>query len=229
MKKKFLSNHIAPLVLGILMISALIGMLLYAPTENVMGDTQRIFYFHVPAAVNSFICFFIVFIASIQFLRTRKTYWDKLALSAAQVGVVFCLIVLITGPIWAKPIWGVFWRWEPRLTTVLIMFTNYGAYLIMRSYENNSDRVQRIASVIGIVAFLNVPLVYFAVDLWSADQQLHPQRNVEIDPKMRIALYISFAAHISLLVFLLLRRVHLYQIEEAITHLRTHVHDQIDR
>jgi|TARA_B100001094_G_scaffold316825_1_gene358506 heme exporter protein C len=109
------------------------------------------------------------------------------------------------------------------------MFTNYGAYLIMRSYENNSDRVQRIASVIGIVAFLNVPLVYFAVDLWSADQQLHPQRNVEIDPKMRIALYISFAAHISLLVFLLLRRVHLYQIEEAITHLRTHVHDQIDR
>lgn len=109
------------------------------------------------------------------------------------------------------------------------MFTNYGAYLIMRAFENNSDRIQRIAAVIGIVAFLNVPLVYFSVDLWAADQQLHPQRNVELDPKMRTALYVSFAAHITFLAFLILRRLHLYQVEETISRLRSHVHAQIDR
>ena len=229
MIKNLLASQIVPIVLCLLMVSALVSILLYAPTESVMGETQRIFYFHVPAAVNSFICFFLVFVGSTQFLRTRKAYWDKLALSTAEIGVVFCLIVLITGPLWAKPIWGVYWRWEPRLTTVLIMFTNYGAYLIMRAFENNSDRIQRIAAVIGIVAFLNVPLVYFSVDLWAADQQLHPQRNVELDPKMRTALYVSFAAHITFLAFLILRRLHLYQVEETISRLRSHVHAQIDR
>ena len=205
------------------MVSALSTILLYAPTESVMGDTQRIFYFHVPAAVNTFISFFIVFIGSIQFLRTRKSYWDKLALSAAQVGILFCLIVLITGPLWAKPVWGVFWRWEPRLTTVLIMFSNYTAYLMLRRFENNSDRILRIASVIGIIAFLNVPLVYFAVDLWAADQQLHPQRGVDIDPKMRLTLYVSFIAHFCLLTYLILQRLHLHQIQETVLQLKTMV------
>jgi len=194
-----------------------------------MGDTQRIFYFHVPAAVNTFISFFIVFVGSIQFLRTRKSYWDKLALSAAQVGILFCLIVLITGPLWAKPVWGVFWRWEPRLTTVLIMFSNYTAYLMLRRFENNSDRILRIASVIGIIAFLNVPLVYFAVDLWAADQQLHPQRGVDIDPKMRLTLYVSFIAHFCLLTYLILQRLHLHQIQETVLQLKNSVNNTINR
>ena len=211
------------------MVSALSTILLYAPTESVMGDTQRIFYFHVPAAVNTFISFFIVFIGSIQFLRTRKSYWDKLALSAAQVGILFCLIVLITGPLWAKPVWGVFWRWEPRLTTVLIMFSNYTAYLMLRRFENNSDRILRIASVIGIIAFLNVPLVYFAVDLWAADQQLHPQRGVDIDPKMRLTLYVSFIAHFCLLTYLILQRLHLHQIQETVSQLKNSVNNTINR
>ncbi len=211
------------------MVSALSTILLYAPTESVMGDTQRIFYFHVPAAVNTFISFFIVFVGSIQFLRTRKSYWDKLALSAAQVGILFCLIVLITGPLWAKPVWGVFWRWEPRLTTVLIMFSNYTAYLMLRRFENNSDRILRIASVIGIIAFLNVPLVYFAVDLWAADQQLHPQRGVDIDPKMRLTLYVSFIAHFCLLTYLILQRLHLHQIQETVLQLKNSVNNTINR
>ncbi len=211
------------------MVSALSTILLYAPTESVMGDTQRIFYFHVPAAVNTFISFFIVFVGSIQFLRTRKSYWDKLALSAAQVGILFCLIVLITGPLWAKPVWGVFWRWEPRLTTVLIMFSNYTAYLMLRRFENNSDRILRIASVIGIIAFLNVPLVYFAVDLWAADQQLHPQRGVDIDPKMRLTLYVSFIAHLCLLTYLILQRLHLHQIQETVLQLKNSVNNTINR
>ncbi|MAN24829.1 MAG: cytochrome C assembly protein [Gemmatimonadetes bacterium] len=211
------------------MVSALSTILLYAPTESVMGDTQRIFYFHVPAAVNTFISFFIVFVGSIQFLRTRKSYWDKLALSAAQVGILFCLIVLITGPLWAKPVWGVFWRWEPRLTTVLIMFSNYTAYLMLRRFENNSDRILRIASVIGIIAFLNVPLVYFAVDLWAADQQLHPQRGVDIDPKMRLTLYVSFIAHFCLLTYLILQRLHLHQIQETVSQLKNSVNNTINR
>jgi heme exporter protein C len=132
-------------------------------------------------------------------------------LAAAELGVVFSLIVLISGPIWAKPIWGVFWRWEPRLTSMLIAFTIYVAYLIVRSYTTGSpDRTRRFAAVIGVVAFVNVPLVYYSVNLWSADQQLHP-REVELAPAMVQTRYLAFAAIIALFFYLLKRR---YELEK---------------
>ena len=145
------------------MLVALGAIFLWVPTEKEMGTVQRIFYFHVPAAFSSFLAFFLVFVGSIQYLRTREDKWDRLALCSAELGVIFALIVLITGPLWAKPIWGVYWRWEPRLTSMLITFTIYVAYLMVRGY----GPVQRISAVLGILAFVNVPLVYYAVDLWG--------------------------------------------------------------
>lgn len=216
MKKNALVDNVLPPLVCISMLMALAAALLYAPTEKVMGDTQRIFYFHVPAAISAFVCFFLVFIGSVQYLRTRYAHWDRLALCAAELGVLFGLIVLVTGPLWAKPIWGVYWRWEPRLTSMLIAFSIYIAYLMVRTHGASAGQAPRLAAVLGVVAFINVPLVYYSVDLWAADQQLHPQRNVVLEPEMRYALWVCFAAFLLLLSLLLKRRLELAKIEEAV-------------
>lgn len=204
------------------MLVALGAIFLWVPTEKEMGIVQRIFYFHVPAAFSSFLAFFLVFVGSIQYLRTRADKWDRLALCSAELGVIFALIVLITGPLWAKPIWGVYWRWEPRLTSMLITFTIYVAYLMVRGY----GPVQRISAVLGILAFVNVPLVYYAVDLWAADQQLHPPRNVELEPAMQYAKWICCAAFFLLLFRLLAQRMELARIEKAVVLLRQKLTDE---
>jgi heme exporter protein C len=218
-----LSNLFAALVF-LSMIAALGAVFLYVPTERTMGLVQRIFYFHVPAAISAFLAFFIVFVASIQYLRTQEMKWDRLALSAAELGVLFGLIVLITGPIWARPIWGVYWRWEPRLTSMLILFSMYVAYLMVRSYGTSSARTPRLASVLGILAFVNVPLVHYSVNLWAAEQQLHPQKMV-LDPPMQYTKYICFAAFFLFFVFLLQRRLELEEVADELTDLQQQLSD----
>lgn len=198
----------------------------YAPTEREMGIVQRIFYFHVPAAMTAFGAFFVVFFSSIVYLKNKQDRWDCLALGAAELGVLFSTINLLTGPLWAKPIWGVYWRWEPRLTTMLITFAMYVAYLIIRAYAvSNIEHVKRVASAFGIVAFINVPLVYFSVDLWAPEQQLHPQRGVPIAAEMRHTLYLCYLAFGLLFVYLLRLRT---ELEESLRHmakLRIHHHE----
>ena len=190
-----------------------------------MGIIQRIFYFHVPSAMSAFLAFFLVFVGSIQYLRTRDEKWDRLALGAAELGVMFALIVLITGPLWAKPVWGVYWRWEPRLTSMLITFTIYVAYLMIRDFGAQSSQAPRLGAVLGILAFTNVPLVYFAVDLWSANQQLHPPRNVALDPTMEYAKWICYATFFLLLMHLMSQRMELARIETAVERLRQKLED----
>lgn len=195
-----MSSRLSGLFAGLVFLSmglALYMVFIYAPTEAQMGVVQRIFYFHVPSAMTSFLAFFIVFITSIQYLRTRQEKWDQLALSAAELGVVFSLIVLITGPIWAKPIWGAWWRWEPRLTSMLIMFTMFVAYLMVRAYGTRPLQTRRLAAVLGIVGFVNVPLVHFSIELWTPEQQLHPQQ-VSLDPHMA---YTKYASNLALFCF----------------------------
>ena len=207
------------------MVAALYAVFLYVPTERQMGLVQRIFYFHVSSAICSLVAFALVFVASIQYLRRREEKWDRLAVASAELGVVFALIVLITGPLWARPIWGVFWRWEPRLTFMLITFMMYIAYLMVRAYAAGSvEQTRRVAAVLGIVAFVNVPLVHFSVKLWSADQQLHPQ-NVELAPEMVVARYVSLVAVGSLFLFLLKRRMELEQATQTLSRIRQKLDD----
>ena len=203
------------------MCAALYAVFIYVPTEKEMGVVQRIFYFHVPAAISAFIAFFLVFVGSIQYLRTRTELWDRLARCAAELGVLFSVIVLVTGPLWARPIWGVYWHWEPRLTSMLILFTIYLAYLMVRSYGQPTPQTQRFAAVLGILGFVNVPLVYYSVHLWSPEQQLHP-RNVALQPEMQLTLYICFAAIFLLFWYLLCRCLRLERIADEITALRRH-------
>ncbi len=208
------------------MVAALYAVFLYVPTERQMGLVQRIFYFHVSSAICSLVAFSLVFFASIQYLRRREERWDRLAVASAELGVIFALIVLITGPLWARPIWGVFWRWEPRLTFMLITFLMYVAYLMVRAYAAGSvEQTRRFAAVLGIVAFVNVPLVHFSVNLWSADQQLHPQK-VELTPEMVVARYVSLVAVGSLFLFLLKRRIELELASQTLNRIRQKLDDE---
>jgi heme exporter protein C len=138
-----------------------------------------------------------------------------LAVSAAELGVVFATIVLITGPLWARPVWGVFWRWEPRLTSMLVLFAMYVAYLLVRRYGAASGHTPRLAAVIGIAAFANVPLVYYSVQLWAAEQQLHP-RQVTLAPAMKQTLFVCLAAVLLLFAVLLRFRVRLEALADRV-------------
>ncbi|MDZ7314940.1 MAG: cytochrome c biogenesis protein [candidate division KSB1 bacterium] len=152
------------------MTAALYAAFLYAPTERTMGEIQRIFYFHVPAAWVSFLAFAVVFVGGIAFLRTGKSHWDVLAYSAGEVGVFFLTLVLVSGPLWAKPVWNVFWTWDARLTTSLVLWLIFIVYLMLRS-SLPGEKGARFAAVFGIIGFLDVPLVYMSIRWWRT---LHP-------------------------------------------------------
>lgn len=194
-------------IVTIAMLGAVAAVFLYAPTEKQMGDVQRIFYFHVASALSAGVAYFLVFLGSVQYLRTRQDRWDRFAAVSAELGVLYSAFVLFSGPLWARPIWGVFWRWEPRLTTMLITFTIYVAYLMVRSYGEPGERTQRFAAVVGIVAFVNVPMVHFSVNMWAAEQQLHPQQ-VELDPAMLHTKYLCYFTFACLFVLLMRLRLH---------------------
>jgi heme exporter protein C len=173
---------------------ALYLALVAAPTEQTMGDVQRIFYYHVPSAWTAFILFFINFFASIVYLVRRSTKADIVALVTAEVGVVFCTVVLVTGPIWARPVWGIWWTWDLRLTLTLVLWLIYVSYLVLRRFSS-SGQTPLLAAVLAVFGALDVPLVYFSI--WFFRTQ-HPQPVIggggSIDPRMLHVLLINWLA-----------------------------------
>ncbi len=160
----------------------------YAPLETTMGVVQKIFYIHLPLAWWAFVSFFVVFVASIAFLRGRAARWDRLAAAAAEVGVLCSGLALITGSLWARHSWGVWWTWDPRLTTTLIMWFVYAGYLVLRTLELPETRRAMICAVVGIVAFIDVPLVFVSARLWRS---IHPavfaSRGGGLDDAMKVS------------------------------------------
>jgi heme exporter protein C len=215
---KFLDDRVAQTVLRVLAaltlvnIAVALGMaLFYAPREATMGDAQRIFYFHVPSAWIGFLAFFFVFVASILFLWKRERKWDALALSAAEIGVVFTTLVLLTGPLWAKVAWGAYWVWDARLTTTLVLWLIYVGYLMLRAASDDARRA-RFAAVLGIVGFMDVPVIYLSVVWWRT---MHPTLVVNepggLEPAMLRTLMVALASFTLLFVWFLLARVRLEQ------------------
>jgi len=190
------------------MVLALYMALIGAPRETTMGDLQRIFYFHVSAGITGMTAFAISFIASLMFLVRRNRWWDNLALSAAEIGVMFIIIVLITGPIWAKPEWLVWWTWSPRLTLSLVLCLLYVAYLLIRNYIEDPERRALVSAVFGIVAFADTPLVWFSIRWW---RDIHPSmlESGGLSPSMRPAFLVCLIVFEVFLVFLLRRRFYL--------------------
>src|SRR3982074_2239478 len=161
------------------------------------GDAGRIVYFHVPMAWVAFLAFFVVFGASIAYLRTGKARWDQLGRASAEVGVIFTTLVLITGAIWGYPIWGTWWSWDPKLTTTLILWFMYVAYLMVRSYAE-PPRGPRFAAIVGIVAFFDVPIVYLSSYWWRT---LHPPPAIGPLAEQQPSASIVWLLMVSLLAF----------------------------
>jgi heme exporter protein C len=173
---------------------------LYAPDEKVMGAAQRIFYFHVPSAMMTYLGVFFLLGSAIAYLWTRKPGWDNLARSATEVALMFCTIVLVTGPIWAKPAWGVWWTWEARLTTTLVLWLLLAGALMVRGYADNRDQGARLAAIVGIVAAVDVPIIHQAVKWWRCQ---HPVVFASGD-RQPLAPEMLHTFYVSMLSFLLL-------------------------
>src|ERR1700693_3979770 len=178
---------------------ALLGYALYdalvvAPTEQTMGDVQRIFYYHVPSAWTSFLFFFVNFVASVVYLLRRNPKADAVAITGAEGGLVFCTVVLVTGPLWARPVWGIWWTWDWRLTSTLVMWLIYVSYLMLRRFSSSGE-TPLLADGLRVLGALFVPFVYFSI--WFFRTQ-HPQPVMggggSIDPRMWHALLINWLA-----------------------------------
>jgi len=203
------------LVAMMMLFIALVLVYGYAPMEKTMGMAQKIFYFHVPSAFMAFISFGVVFVASILYLKSKNDKYDRVAVSAAEVGTLFALLVLLTGPIWARSAWGVWWTWEPRLTTTLILFLIFIGYLMLRNYGAIGKQMKKYSAVVGIVGFLDVPIVYVSINWWAPEVTNHPQ-GLELEPSMKFALTFSFITFSILLLFLILKRVDLERLRNEL-------------
>ena len=188
-----------PPLTGVGMFALIVGAVLVAPPEAVEGDVQRLMYIHVPSAIAAYMAFTVTFVASIVVLWKRDMRWDAVARGAAAVGVLFTGLVLVTGAIWGKPIWGIYWTWDARLTSTLILFLIFGAYLLARAVAGpNDEQAARYAAVFAIIGFLDIPLIHMSVTWWRT---LHPQpivfrdfQSPALPPEMTIVLLVSMAA-----------------------------------
>jgi heme exporter protein C len=203
--------------------AALALIFFYAREADVSmgGQLQRIFYFHVPAAWAAYLSFGIVFLASIAYLKTSNRRWDLVAESAAEIGVLFTTLVLITGPIWARPVWGTWWQWDARLTSALVMWLTYVGYLFLRALALDPARAGKTAAVLGVAGFVNVPIVHFSVQWWRT---LHPSGPTPADlardsglggPELT-AFFVSLVAFTLLFALLLGLRVRLGRARDAV-------------
>jgi len=202
---------------------------LYAPRELTMGDVQRIFYFHVASAWVGFFGFFITFVAGIGYLASGERRWDILGLSSVEVGLTFISMTVVTGMLWAKPVWGTYWTWEPRLTISAVQLLIYVAYGMLRSSLESPERKARFAAVYGIVAFVTVPLSWFAIRWWRT---IHPDiltggGGMATTPRMTQTLMVSLAAFTLLYATLLRQRMRLERAADALVRLRTKLERRI--
>jgi heme exporter protein C len=205
---------------AVLMMVSLYLVFSYVPTDKETGIVQRIFYFHVPLAWIAFLAFFLVFLDGLQYLRTRNRKWDIFASSSAETGVIFTALVLITGSIWARSIWGVWWVWDARLTTSLVLWLIYIAYFIIRAYIPEEERQARFAAIVGIIGFIDVPMVALAITL---SRTQHPGPLIfqgGLAPPMVLTLVICLAAFTLLYLLLLTERMSMKRDEDEVKILR---------
>ncbi|MFQ6113630.1 MAG: cytochrome c biogenesis protein [bacterium] len=226
MKKPALSVpwiYLLGLGVFITMIIDLYLIFLFAPEESSMGQVQRIFYFHVPSAWVAFLAFFVVFAASIGYLWKKERKYDVVAHSSAEIGVIFASLVLITGPIWARPVWNTWWEWSPRLSLFLVLWFIFIAYLMLRNFVEGEERSARFAAVFGIVGFIDVPIVYVSIRLW---RDIHPSPVIAggegsgLHPDMLITFFFSLLTFTLLYLVLIVQRVRLQKSKVAISELR---------
>jgi heme exporter protein C len=196
--------------------------LVQAPRDALQGDVQRIMYLHLPSILTAYLSFFLVFIGSCLYLWKREKRDDNLAQSAAELGVLFTALTIIEGSIWGKPTWGVWWTWDARLTLTAILLLIYSGYLMLRSLIDDEDRAALSAAILGIVGFLDIPLIHMSVYWWRTLHQppsiLRPDKLPweNVHPAMLTALAINFVGFLLLYFYLLSLRLHLGEVRSEI-------------
>lgn len=218
-------TQIVGMLAAIFLFVAIYFVFSFAEIEMTMLEVQKIFYFHISSAFTLFLAFGVTCISSILYLIKRLDKYDTIALVSTEIGIVFGIVVFTTGPIWARFAWNTWWNWEPRLTSALILWLTYIGYLILRS-ALAADKKRVYSAVLGIIGFLNVPIVYFSVELWQGG--LHPDTSTKMNlpPTMQTAWLISWVALTLLYLFLLMFR---YRAEQIKLELETLQHQQMER
>jgi len=189
------------------------------PTETEMGFVQKIMYLHVPSVIVTYTAFFVVFACAIAYLWKRDILFDQVAKSSAEIGLIFCGLVLLTGAIWGKPTWGTYWVWDARLTTTLLLFLIFCGYFLLRSFTTEREREARLASVLGIIGFLDIPIIHKSVEWWRTLHQpttlLKVSAAGEAKPAMPTELLLpllaTMAAMLIFYVYLLFLRIQMEQ------------------
>jgi heme exporter protein C len=209
------------LVLGWLSLAALaasaIMSLAVAPPDADQGNVQRLMYIHVPAAWLAYLSFAVVFVASIAYLATKKSRWDRMAAASAEVGVLFTALTIVLGSLWGKPVWGTWWTWDPRLTTTAILLLIYVGYLAVRRLPDSPTRRARWAAVVGIVGFVDVPIVHLSVTWWRGLHQGPTIRLLQaptIAPVMLAALLVGVFAFTLTYLYLMALRLRVGRLED---------------
>ena len=228
---KTLSNTVPLAVTLVWMLVALYMIFLFAPEEATMGEVQRIFYIHVPSAWTAFLAYFLVFLGSVGYLWKRSRFADDLAHAAGEVGFVFCTCVLVTGPLWAKPVWGIWWTWDARLTSTFILWLLFVSYLMLRSYLINPAREALLAAVVGVLGFVDVIVDYMAIRWWRTQ---HPQPVIAggpgsgLDPRIWTTFLVSWGGFLCLFFYLLRQRLWLGEARRELSALRRALLSQLD-
>ena len=188
----------------VLMVAALYAIFVVAPVELQMGIVQKIFYFHVPSAYCMYVGFSLCVLGSLLYVVKHSDAWEAVAVAGAEVGGIFCLIVVVTGPLWARKAWGTYWTWDPRLTTTLLIGMIYVAYLLLRNLGATGEVERRFAAGLGILGGPLMPIIHYSVQLWRGQ---HPtvitSKGGGLHPDMRLALLLSFAAFTALVALLI--------------------------
>lgn len=205
------------LAAAVLWIVGLYLALIWAPVDLLQGEPYRIFYLHLPMALAAYLSFIVVFIGGILYLWKRKRLFDVWARSAAEVGLLFLTLVIVSGGIWGQATWGTFWAWEPRLTFTFILWLIFVAYVMLRQTVKDQEQGARYAAVLGIIGFLDMPMVFLSV--YMTDRDLHPEPR-ELPPEVWTVTWVTFAAFMALLAYILIQRVRIEQSREELEELR---------
>lgn len=214
----------------VLVITALLMVFLYAPLEQVMGAVQKVFYFHVASSWLGMLAFATAAVAAVAYLITKKDIWDMVEVSGVEIGLVFMLVGVITGSIWARPAWNTWWTWDPRLTTTTVMELAYAAYLMLRSGIEDPDRRARFGAVYSIIAFISVPLTFFSIRLFRT---IHPvvigantagsEGSFAMTPAMSQTFGFAILAFSVLFVAVLWHRVRLAQLDSKVEQVKLRI------
>lgn len=190
----------------------LLMLVLYTPVESTMGPVQKIFYLHLPVAINTFAAALVLFVASMGYLWQRSLHWDDLAVAAGKVTVLYASVVLVTGMVWARSAWGMWWTWSPRLTFSLVLLLLYAVYVLIRPAFESPQRRALVCAVYGIAAFVDVPVVYLSVKLMP---DIHPS-SIALAPPMKLTLLAWFVPVTLLMAGLIRERYRLNRRQRAL-------------